>query len=296
MKKNWIQITTLCLCIILLIVTFRQNQKLDDYQQQLQRQIDHLSLEINQETQNLSNHFDQKLSEANRIVSNYTLIPKSIDKENHVLITDVSVFLKEWHEESEMTLLGKVGNQNISVNMENESNAKFVGQLSLPLDNNSEIFLSALISGNGMTKQEELGSWSDISMLLPLSSSGGGWSGPEYKDGLLSSQFTIAIEYQKEPVIISNPVFKTFKNGNLVQTAAGIVDSAMSGDHYVSYTIDTENNIWDIKCEQGDTIEIHFCCEDEYGLGYDFLFKKWVIAEEINELEVSENNLTLYWP
>ena len=52
----------------------------------------------------------------------------------------------------------------------------------------------------------------------------------------------------------------------------------------------------------GDNIDIRFRCEDEYGLGYDFLFANWVALEETENNTQSaganygtNKSLILYW-
>ncbi|MBR2402879.1 MAG: hypothetical protein IKB01_08970 [Lachnospiraceae bacterium] len=83
--------------------------------------------------------------------------------------------------------------QNVNVDMKGDGTGIFSGQIFLPVEGNNEVFLCTQISGGGLTTKEELGGWGDLSMLLPLQNSGGGWSGPEYRDGVMSSQFSISI-------------------------------------------------------------------------------------------------------
>lgn len=302
MKKNWLQAVTLCLCIILLIITIGQSLRLNEYQRQLDDKIDNLSGSFNNEIQNISSNIERELEKSNQVISEYTLEPTGIDNENRALLANVSVTLKEWYENTEMTLLPTVGENHISIPMTTDGNGTFTGQLSLSLENNYEIFLDALIAGGGLNKQEKLGGWSDISMLLPLQIRGGGWSGPEYRNGMLSSQYHITIEGQngKTP-FIQNPEFLIYKNNVLIQTLTAVIDPNSTASNAVCYTVDTQDNIWSIECDVSNVIDIRFRCVDEYGLGYDFLFKTWVVNEEItenqaiSEAQSSESNLTMYW-
>lgn len=303
MKRNLIQIITLCLCVVVVLITFWQNQRLNDYQNLLKNRIDNLSTEINNEIQGISNSIEQELEESFRSVAKYALEPKQIDKENQTLIADVSITLKKWHDDTKILLFAIIGDQSISISMDEENNGTFVGQLALPLENNYEIELTALISGGGMTIQETIGTWGDVFMLLPLQSSGGGWSGPDYNNGVLSSQFQISITGQDEKLEeIYNPTFKIFKNGKIEQNVTGVVDPYLTDTSCVNYTVDMKDYIWSMECDVGDVIEIHFCCEDTYGLGYDFLFATWVVQEatgdnqESVDVQSGEKSLTLYWP
>lgn len=138
-------------------------------------------------------------------------------------------------------------------------------------------------------------------MLLPLRYSGGGWSGPNYDNGQLSSRFSIDMESQwEQPVKILNPEFRVYRNGELTQTISAIADPYSSGD-YLSYTPNTPDNHWTLPCDVGDVIIMRFCCTDEFGLGYDFFIYDWVVAGESSD-EVSygsgtgSSDLEIFWP
>ena len=162
-------------------------------------------------------------------------------------------------------------------------------------------------------------------MLLPLQNSGGGWSGPEYQDGVLRSQFSVSIrgfeggmlkvyEDQDGPASVQNPEFHIYKNGELEQTlaaiagsqedniriAAGLEPEVSAESSEITYSVGDE---WSIECEIGDLIDIHFVCRDEYGLGYDFFFQSWKAESENSDnygaggatSGYSSESLRLFW-
>ena len=303
MKKNWMQVVTLCLCSILLAVTAVQGKQLNEIQRQMDDRMDNLRDNVEREIRNISNDIERELEEADKVVAEYVLEPQGIDKETRSLQTTVSVNLKEWYEDTEIVLLAKVGGNELSLPMESDGNGAYASQISLPLEGNNEVFFDALVTGGGLTKKETLGGWSDISMLLPLQNSGGGWGGPEYRDGVMSNQFHITIRGEKgTPAPVQNPQFLTFKNGELVQTQKAIEDPYAGASDGRCYTVDTENYEWSVACDVGDVIEVRFRCEDEFGLGYDFLFQTWVAEGETAENQASAGGqsgsalLELYWP
>lgn len=303
MKKNWMQIVTLCLCGVLLVVTIAQGRQLSEFQRKMENQMDHLRSDVEHEIQYISNDIERELEEANRVVAEYALEPKGIDKENRSLQAEASVTLKEWYEDTQIVLLARVGNEELSLPTTADGNGTFSSQLSLPLEGNYEVFLDVLVTGGGLTKKETLSAWGEISMMLPLRNSGGGWSGPEYREGVMSSQFNITIEGQDAvPGPIQNPQFLTYKNGELVLTQDAVEDPYTSGTNAVCYTVDTENYDWSVACEVGDVIEVRFRCEDEFGLGYDFLFQTLVAEGETADNQASAGGqdgsmpLELYWP
>lgn len=303
MKKNWMQIVTLCLCGILMAVTLVQGKQLNEIQRQMDDRMDNLRDSVEREIRNISNDIERELEEADKVVAEYVLEPQGIDKENSSLQAIASVALKEWYDDTEIVLLAKVGDNELSLPMQGDGSGSYASQISLPLEGNNEVFLDALVTGGGLTKKETLGGWGDISMLLPLQNSGGGWGGPEYRDGVMSSQFHITIRGENgTPAPVQNPQFFTFKNGELVQTQEAIEDPYSGASDGRCYTVDTENNEWCVACDVGDVIEIRFRCEDEFGLGYDFLFQTWVAEGETAENQASAGGqsgsalLELYWP
>ena len=303
MKKNWMQIVTLCLCCVLLVMTIAQGKQLRELQGQMNSDMGSLRNKVELEIQNFTSYIDREMEEANRVIEEYALEPKGIDKDTRTLLAEASVTMKEWHEDTEVVLLAKVGGNKLSLPMENKGNGSYASQISLLLEGNNEVFLDALVTGGGLTKKETLGGWGDISMLLPLRNCGGGWGGPEYHEGIMSSQFNITIEGQNAvPGPIKNPQFLTYKNGELVLTQDAVEDPYTSGTNAVCYTVDAENYEWSVACDVGDVIEVRFRCEDEFGLGYDFLFQTWVAEGETAENQASAGGqnggaqLELYWP
>lgn len=98
-------------------------------------------------------------------------------------------------------------------------------------------------------------------------------------------------------------LFVTYKNGELTQKLAAVLDPYAYSFNAMCYTVDTQSNLWSIECETGDVIDIRFHCVDEYGLGYDFLLGTWVAEGETKDNEQSagasigsELSPVLYWP
>ena len=303
MKKNWMQMVTLCLCAVLLGVTVEQSLQISTLQRRMEHDMSDLRNEVSHEISNISNRIERELEETNRVVTEHTLEPKGIDKKTHSLQAEASVTLKEWHEDTKIVLLAKVGEEERSLPMTTDGNGTYFGALSLPLEGDAGVYLDALVTSGGLTKKETLSVGSEISMLLPLRYGGGGWSGPEYGGGVMSSQFDIVIEGQKgKPDSIHNPHFLTYRNGELVQTQSAVEDPYSEAGNGTCYTVDTEDYEWAVECAEGDVIEVRFRCEDEDGLGYDFLFQTWSADGDFSEtpagstIHDSSTPLILYWP
>ena len=109
--------------------------------------------------------------------------------------------------------------------------------------------------------------------------------------------------------------FHIYKNGELAQRipaiassaednlriAAGLEPEARVEISEITYSVGTD---WNIECEVGDVIDIHFVCRDNYGLGYDFYVQSWKVESETQDnfgaggfssgYDGSEN-LKLFW-
>ena len=114
MKKNWLQIVTLCLCVILLVVTILQNQKLEEYEELLQYHADHLDRELNR-VQNICHDIINTLEEANRKIAEQSVELTEIDTENHTLQFKVSLSLKEWNDDTQVTVLATADEKTPSI-------------------------------------------------------------------------------------------------------------------------------------------------------------------------------------
>ena len=117
MKNKWLQYIALALCVVMLITIIVQGKKLDEYQIQVNNQMQSLKMSVNDDMQSIRYYVDNQLEKADKLVSSYELKPFGIDKDNHCLKAEVSVTLKEWYEDTEVELIATVGQQNLTVNM-----------------------------------------------------------------------------------------------------------------------------------------------------------------------------------
>ena len=303
MKQTLIQVLSLLLCLVLLVVLLGQNRQMQVQIDQLEYEVHQLRSSLTEEVRSVSSQVRQELEESQRVVADYSLQPKEVSQEEQALLADVRVSLKEWFSDTQVTLLARVGAETAELPTEGDGKGGFAARLAIPLGPSQEVRLTAKISGGGKHRSEELGSWSDIAQLLPLRNSGGGWDGPNYRDGTMSSSFNISIEGRDGvPGPIENPRFRIYRNGELVQTVSAVVDPYASATNGVCYTTETQGYRWQLECDPGDTVDIRFLCEDEYGLGYDFLFANWTASEDRNgtyngsTFQSGSYALSLYWP
>ncbi len=302
MKKNWVQLVTLCLCLILLVIAIRQGNQLKEFREQTNEQIEILQSAVINTIQSNVNSVVGMLQEAEGLVADYTLESNGIDKGTHSLKLAVSVTLKKWHEDTELMLLAKTGAEEISFPMVSDSDGVYSKEILLPLETGTQTSFEVMITGEGGTQREILRSLGDITYLLPVQHSGRGWAGLGYEAGRMSNTFNIELEGQNGILgDIENARFLTYRNGELVQTQKAVLTPSSTTAMGRCYTVDTEEHLWSTECEEGDIIEIRFCFEDEYGLGYDFWYQTWSVDDKGNVNAVvndstESSDLRLYWP
>ena len=265
MKRNILQIITGALCVILLVIVIIQGIKLNDLSIRLDNSINYMQSDLQNQISNLTNNFKSELKELDSIVAYYEFKPMGINKDTKTLLANTTLQLKEWNENTEVSLHLSIGTEKLSVAATSDGSGMFSAVVELPCKNTgtNEIRLDAVISNGEVTKQESLGAWGDISMLLPLQNNGGGWSGPSYENGIMQSRFDISISgLNAEPSVVNNPEFWIYKNGEIEQKLEAI-PSEENAFNAKDYTVNIDNNGWSITCEEGDLIEIRFRCEDE---------------------------------
>lgn len=301
MKKNLLQIISLCLSAVLLVVCIHQGIQLREYKELLDWEMEELRRDLEIEINGVSNRVEAALEEDKRIVEDCSIEPTDVNVEAWSLETNVSVTLKEWYEDTEVTLIADVAGEILSQSMSRNNSGNFTVKLSLPLNQLDYPVFFVQIQGQGRTSKEELDLWVNYTQLLPLCGQGGGWTGPYYENGVVSSDFYINLIGSTQDGIrpaVFAPEFRIYKNGELVQTLEGVLSHGLSIDDICAYEPKVEGDEWRMECQEGDAFVIRFCCQDEYGLGYDFLFMSGAVEEGrlSDALYLNEPELRLYRP
>ena len=301
MKKNLLQIISLCLTAVLLAVCVFQGFQLREYKELLDWELEDLRNELTDEINGVSYRVEAVLEEDKRIVEDCSIEPMGVNMEAWSLETDVSVALKEWNEDTEVTLITEVEGETLTQPMSRDNSGNFAVNLSLPLDKLDYPTFYVQIQSQGRTSKEELDLWVHYTQLLPLSGQGGGWTGPYYEDGVVSSDFYINLQGSAqtgEPPKVSAPEFRIYKNGELVQTLEGVFSYSLSIDDIIAFKAKVAGDEWRMECQEGDTFVIRFCCQDEYGLGYDFFFMSGAVENGrlTDALHLNEPELRLFRP
>ena len=279
MKKNWFQILSLALNVVLLIALFVTRAELVDTRTILKSNLDGIAYRLSDMDDRITN-LSAKQREQTEDLSDFSFEPTGLDPESHTLQADMSITLRRWTADTAVTLAmtqnGRTTEQPMSGN-----GGVFTALVSLPVEDTGEVSFAANITAGGQTSREEVTSYSDLAVLLPLSNDSSGYGNPTYRGGSLQLQYDVGIRKQYGTEVVA-PVFQVLKNGETVQTLpVKISESTVSSNpDVVYYTPASDDGNIEVSCQPKDTIELHLLCRDSFGLSYDFTVCTYEIDQD----------------
>ena len=279
MKKNWLQILSLALNVTLLITLLVTRAELVNTRTILKSNLDGIAWRLSDMDDRITN-LSAKQREQTEDLSDFSFEPTGLNPESHTLQADMSITLRRWTADTEVALLITQNGQTAELPMTG-TDGVFATPVGLPVEDTGEVSFAANITAGGQTSREEVTSYSDLAVLLPLSNDSSGYGDPTYRGGSFQLQYDLGIRKQYGTEVI-DPVFQVLKNGETVQTLpAKISESTFSGDpDVVYYTPASENGGIAVSCQPEDTVELHLLCRDSFGLSYDFTVCSYEIDQD----------------
>ena len=232
-------------------------------------------------------------------LSDFSFEPTGLDPESHTLQADMSITLRRWTADTAVTLLITQNGQTAELPMTG-TDGVFATPVGLPVEQTGEASFAVNITDGGQTSREEVTSYSDIAMLLPLTNDSSGYGDPTYRGGSFQLQYDLGIRKQYGTEVI-DPVFQVLKNGEAVRTLpAAISESTSSSDpDVIYYTPASDDGNIEVSCQPKDTIELHLLCRDSFGLSYDFTVCSYEIDQDGTMVEevwpVTDYNVEVSW-
>ena len=279
MKEKRFQNLSLALNAVLLIALFATRAELVDKQTILKSKLDDIAYRLSDMDDQITN-LSAKQREQTEDLSDFSFEPTGLDPESHTLQADMSITLRRWTADTEVALLITQNGQTAELPMTG-TDGVFATPVGLPVEDTGEVSFAANITAGGQTSREEVTSYSDLAVLLPLSNDSSGYGDPTYRGGNFQLQYDLGIRKQYGTEVIA-PVFQVLKNGETVLTLpAKISESTFSGDpDVVYYTPASENGGIAVSCQPEDTVELHLLCRDSFGLSYDFTVCTYEIDQD----------------
>ena len=298
MKKNWFQILSLALNAVLLIALLMTRAELADTQNSLKNQLDSVAWRLI-DVQDQITDLSVRQREQTEDLSDFSFEPTGLDPESHTLQADMSITLRRWTADTAVTLLITQNGQTAELPMTG-TDGVFATPVGLPVEDTGEVSFAANITAGGQTSREEVTSYSDLAVLLPLSNDSSGYGDPTYRGGSFQLQYDLGIRKQYGTEVI-DPVFQVLKNGEAVRTLpAAISESTSSSDpDVIYYTPASDDGNIEVSCQPKDTIELHLLCRDSFGLSYDFTVCSYEIDQDGTIVEevwpVTDYNVEVSW-
>ena len=298
MKKNWFQILSLALNAVLLIALLMTRAELADTQNSLKNQLDSVAWRL-MDVQDQITDLSVRQREQTEDLSDFSFEPTGLDPESHTLQADMSITLRRWTADTAVTLLITQNGQTAELPMTG-TDGVFTTPVGLPVEQTGEVSFAVNITDGGQTSREEVTSYSDIAMLLPLTNDGSGYGDPTYRGGSLQLQYDLGVRKQYGTEVVT-PIFQVLKNGETVQILpVKISESTVSSDpDVVYYTPASENGGIAVSCQPEDTVELHLLCRDSFGLSYDFTVCTYEIDQDGTMAEevwpVTDHNVRVSW-
>ena len=298
MKKNWFQILSLALNAVLLIALLMTRAELADTQNSLKNQLDSVAWRLI-DVQDQITDLSVRQREQTEDLSDFSFEPTGLDPESHTLQADMSITLRRWTADTAVTLLITQNGQTAELPMTG-TDGVFATPVGLPVEQTGEVSFAVNITDGGQTSREEVTSYSDIAMLLPLTNDSSGYGDPTYRGGSFQLQYDLGIRKQYGTEVI-DPVFQVLKNGEAVRTLpAAISESTSSSDpDVIYYTPASDDGNIEVSCQPEDTIELHLLCRDSFGLSYDFTVCSYEIDQDGTIVEevwpVTDYNVEVSW-
>lgn len=181
MKKNWFQILSLSLNVALLIALLMTRAELADTQNNLKHQLDSVAWRL-MDVQDQITDLSLRQREQTEDLSDFSFEPTGLDPESHTLQADMSITLRRWTADTEVALAVTRNGQTTELPMSG-SGGVFTAPVSLPVEDTGEVSFAANITAGGQTSREEVTSYSDFAMLLPLVCNSSCGSGPHLSGG-----------------------------------------------------------------------------------------------------------------
>ena len=298
MKEKRFQNLSLALNAVLLIALFTIRAELVDKQTILKSKLDDIAYRLSDMDERITD-LSAKQREQTEDLSDFSFEPTGLDPESHTLQADMSITLRRWTADTEVTLLVTQNGQTTELPMTG-TDGVFTVPVELPVEQTGEVSFAVNITAGGQTSREEVTSYSDLAMLLPLVNGGSGYGDLTYRGGSLKLQYDLGIRKQYGTEVVA-PVFQVLKNGEAVQTLpAKFSESTFSDDpDVVYYTPASDDGNIEVSCQPKDTIELHLLCLDSFGLSYDFtaytceIDQDGTMAEEV--WPDTDYNVRVFW-
>ena len=137
MKKNWFQILSLALNVVLLIALLMTRTELADTQNNLKNQLDSVAWRLSDMDDRITN-LSVRQREQTEDLSDFSFEPTGLDPESHTLQADMSITLRRWTADTEVALAVTRNGQTTAWDDAPEATVAADGTVSWPVMSNDD--------------------------------------------------------------------------------------------------------------------------------------------------------------
>jgi len=281
MRKNWMQIASLTLNVVLLVSVISLDGKLEDTKWTLRSYIENAESTIQSSVDQIEWNVENAVKEATKLVTDFDVEPVGFDAETHSLEVMLRLSLRQWSPDTTVAVETTIGDDRSIQILPIDASGNCSGIMLFPVEKNQEIHVAAAITTGGVTSREELASWWDFSAMLPIQLGSWGGSLPEYQDGMLRMEsFLVCMDSLNDGygISVDAPEFRVYLNDELAKTQPG---NEFPDEDIMQYDCVLEG----VPCKSGDTMRLAFSCKDAFGLGYEYNLGIWRVPMEAGVLE-----------
>lgn len=300
MKKNWMQLLSLMLCVVLLGTVIWQGRTAGA----LQSQLDSLAEILEKQTLR-TERLGEQVAELRKTISegafceDWSIQTSEVDAGRREITLDVSVTVNRDVQYSSITVVAHRPGVTPGRNEQwpwvydwNGTGGVLTGSMTLPFDEDSPVALTLIYEKGGKQYSQELCSYASMTALLPVSVAEN-WGEMGYDmsgDGrMYQAHRTVTLA---NGISVQDGSFRIEKNG--VTALEAPAEAMKEAGVYSGIQLEGEG----VVCAPKDRVELHFACTDQFGIGYDFTLRAWEINSAKKAVEVwpSAEMLALTWP
>lgn len=284
MKKNWMQLLSLGLNIVLLLTVLSQGRALKNLQNLTWRNMDQLT-DSRQAMYSQISELSETVKKSDDLVEEFSLTLSGVDLDARALELRASAALRRWSEDTALTLrLQPAGEGERRIELLPAGPGIFAASVSLPVNEgslSSVLEADAEIFSGGETSRESLDDDLLLCGLLPVQLALWGGQRPEYQGGQLTVKgYSVSLTAPEDrPAEVSQAAFRLYLGDSLAWEA----EAEPKQDEAGSFSCPARSADY----QPGDRAELRFFCRDRYGLGYEYALEDWRIDGETPENVVS---------
>lgn len=292
MEKNDRRFLTVALALLLLANVWQSYQI-----SKLSLQLSTAKYELQSAVQAVNSRLDEvqrTADEANRIVEQYTIAPTGIDSGKKALLADVSVALRSYQADTQVTLLTNSAQGPQESPMTQTGEGLYTALAALPLTGDEPVDFTLAVDNGGTVTRKEIGGESTAA-LLPVHLGQKGSSESKWTANRSFEIVNYAVSFADglgNPIAVNDPEFRLYHNTKLVASMPGVLDE--TGDMFYS------SGAWErLSVKAGDGVRLTVACTDEFGLGYEFTLDVWHVqgvGVSKSEDGIIDVYPTLTWP